>query len=142
MNDLILPAGNRAHLLSVLLQLLMFIVAHKLVVEGIYVGLIPLLSEATVVLALLVRLLPLFLSVVKGAYFRFIAASSLYKVIKMKLLHRRIFSCTCPDGTVAPQLCGTCCTSDPCHTCPNYSPLLRMNMPYPIPLIKLSQSSA
>ena len=78
--DLILAAdlsGSRGHLLSVLLQLLMLIVAHKLIVEGNYVGLIPLLSEATVVLALLVRLLSLFLSVVKGAYFRFIAASSL-----------------------------------------------------------------
>ena len=80
MRDLILPADlscSRGHLLSVLLQLLMLIVAHKLIVEGNYVGLIPLLSEATVVLALLVRLLSLFLSVVKGAYFRFIAASSL-----------------------------------------------------------------
>jgi len=78
--DLILAADlscSRGHLLSVLLQLLMLIVAHKLILEGNYVGLIPLLSEATVVLALLVRLLSLFLSVVKGAYFRFIAASSL-----------------------------------------------------------------
>ena len=82
MRDLILAAyltGSRGHLLSVLLKLLMLIVAHKLIVEGNYVGLIPLLSEATVVLALLVRLLSLFLSVVKGAYFRFIAASSLLK---------------------------------------------------------------
>lgn len=82
MRDLILAAnlsGSRGHLLSVLLQLLMLIVAHKLIVKGNYVGLIPLLSEATVVLALLVRLLSLFLSVVKGAYFRFIAASSLLK---------------------------------------------------------------
>lgn len=81
MRDLILSADLSSscwsHILSVLLELLMLIVAHKLIVEGIYVGLIPLLSEATVVLALLVRLLSLFLSMVKGAYFRFIAASPL-----------------------------------------------------------------
>ena len=82
MRDLILAAdlsGSRGHLLSVLLHLLMLIEAHELIVEGHYVGLIPLLSETTVVLALLIRLLSLFLSVVKSAYFRFIAASSLKK---------------------------------------------------------------
>ena len=71
--------GGLPHDLLILLHLLVLVVIGQLDVKGVSVWLVPLLCQTSIVLALFVCLLSLFLSVIKGAYFRFITASSLLK---------------------------------------------------------------
>jgi hypothetical protein len=98
--------------LSVLLHLLMFIVAHQLIVEDINVWLVSLFSQPSIVFTIFVCLLPLFLRVIKRAYFRFITSGPLLiNLFKTGLvLHHRRFSYICQDGIVSRQWYDTCCT--------------------------------